>query len=237
MKTQPNLHPYSLPSRAFTLIELLTVIAIIGILAGIMIPVVGAVRAKARAVQCISNLRQIGVAFLGHAAANKDYLPNGCWRASGVELMWDEAISPYLQHSFGSSAPNDVSGNRRGKDMLFCPSDTKHARYSATWVRRSYSFSRGATPSDRDKQYGYRLSEFTSLSRTILVTDRSQSNNYCGSYACWDIGGASTQKGGDGMGEQTHKGRFNYLFVDGHVKNLDPAETSTPYNMWTFTGQ
>ncbi|MEX2380793.1 MAG: prepilin-type N-terminal cleavage/methylation domain-containing protein, partial [Opitutales bacterium] len=46
----------------FTLIELLTVIAIIGILAAILIPVVSAVRAKARAAACQSNMRQVGLA-------------------------------------------------------------------------------------------------------------------------------------------------------------------------------
>lgn len=47
------------PPTAFTLIELLTVIAIIGILAAILIPVVGAVRENARGAQCASNVRQM----------------------------------------------------------------------------------------------------------------------------------------------------------------------------------
>lgn len=51
-------------SAAFTLIELLTVIAIIGILAAILIPVVGAVRENARQTKCMSNLRQVALAVL-----------------------------------------------------------------------------------------------------------------------------------------------------------------------------
>ena len=51
------------PISAFTLIELLTVIAIIGILAGILIPAVGAVRQKASQAKSSSNMRQIALAY------------------------------------------------------------------------------------------------------------------------------------------------------------------------------
>lgn len=51
----------SAPRQAFTLIELLTVIAIIGILAAIIIPTVGKVRDSAKKAQCVSNLKQIGM--------------------------------------------------------------------------------------------------------------------------------------------------------------------------------
>ena len=63
---------YSL--RAFTLIELLTVIAIIGVLAGILVPVLGTVRAQARQAACSSNLRQLGQAILTYDA-EKDRFP------------------------------------------------------------------------------------------------------------------------------------------------------------------
>ncbi|HEY9249516.1 MAG TPA: type II secretion system protein [Rariglobus sp.] len=62
-------------SRAFTLTELLAVIAIIGILAGVIIPVVGAARAKARQTQSLSNLRQTGVAMALHVSDRRGELP------------------------------------------------------------------------------------------------------------------------------------------------------------------
>ncbi|AHF91911.1 N-terminal cleavage protein [Opitutaceae bacterium TAV5] len=60
---------------AFTLVELLTVIAIIGILAAIIIPTVGRVRTQARLVQTISNLRQSGVAIMLFTDDHRGELP------------------------------------------------------------------------------------------------------------------------------------------------------------------
>jgi prepilin-type processing-associated H-X9-DG protein len=58
------------------LIELLTVIAIIGILAAILIPTVGKVRNSAQSARCISNLRQVGQQIMAYANDSKGNLPN-----------------------------------------------------------------------------------------------------------------------------------------------------------------
>jgi prepilin-type N-terminal cleavage/methylation domain-containing protein/prepilin-type processing-associated H-X9-DG protein len=60
---------------AFTLIELLTVIAIIGILAAILLPVVGKVRRTASSAQCASHMRQVGLAVQLYAEDNRGHLP------------------------------------------------------------------------------------------------------------------------------------------------------------------
>ena len=52
--------------RAFTLVELLVVIAIIGILIGLLLPAVQAAREAARRAECVNNLKQIGIAILGY---------------------------------------------------------------------------------------------------------------------------------------------------------------------------
>jgi prepilin-type N-terminal cleavage/methylation domain-containing protein len=62
-------------TRAFTLIELLTVITIIAVLAGILIPAVSSVRRNAKEVEGVSNLRQVGVAINLFTTENKNRLP------------------------------------------------------------------------------------------------------------------------------------------------------------------
>ncbi len=86
-------------TRAFTLVELLTVIAIIGILAAIIIPTVGKVRANARNAQCLSRLRDWGVTIRLYAGDNK-----GRYRISNWMSGASNPYQTYFPH--GSNVAN-----------------------------------------------------------------------------------------------------------------------------------
>ncbi len=84
--------------RGLTLVELLTVIAIVGILTAILVPVVGRVRDNARDTRCKSNLRQLGVAQALFAADNKQRFATGALPVAegGNNRLWQDSLRPYV---------------------------------------------------------------------------------------------------------------------------------------------
>ena len=78
---------------AFTLVELLTVIAIIAVLAAILFPVFASARAKARQTACLSNLKQVGLAVQMYAQDYDGIFPYAL-DASDVQVTWIWAAQP-----------------------------------------------------------------------------------------------------------------------------------------------
>ena len=109
-------------AKGFTLIELLVVIAIIAILAAMLLPVLAATKEKAKAIKCMANLRQCGVAIAAYANENNNFyprdpdatvsgqVPNATM--TGVDL-WD--LPNLLAYDI-------IENAGRNKLVMFCPS-------------------------------------------------------------------------------------------------------------------
>ena len=96
MKTRSN----RIISLGFSLVEVLVVIAIIGILVGLLFPAVQAAREAARRIQCANNLRQIGLATQNYTDTCNSVPPFVCM-APGISGNWSvqARLLPYLEQS------------------------------------------------------------------------------------------------------------------------------------------
>ena len=97
--------------RAFTLLELLVVIAVIAVLAGLLLPALGQATERARATACLSNLKQFGVALRLYLDENGNRMPVMQNRSRGTNLVVTNAIADVLARQLGNPR------------VLRCPSD------------------------------------------------------------------------------------------------------------------
>jgi prepilin-type N-terminal cleavage/methylation domain-containing protein/prepilin-type processing-associated H-X9-DG protein len=86
-------------TKAFTLIELLVVVAIISVLIAMLLPALGTAREQGKKSQCLSNLRQMGIAFVMYSADYNDLLPptgvtliGGSWAEFRITYEWGRSV-------------------------------------------------------------------------------------------------------------------------------------------------
>ncbi len=218
------------------MIELLVVVAILGILAALLFPVVGGMRTKSDRTKCASNLRQIGVALQTYAGENNGELPPAIdSRRPSPGQVWFNAILPYL--SPDAFNPK-VSGN------IICPewlkiykTDPAYAnRPASDWDRSGYgmSYVTIGSPSTGWKErqgipgpeYVVRTVALKEVTQTIVVTD-SDSWNWGVHFLNYENGQHFNPANGRKKGLRHGEGA-NYLFGDGHVEFLT-KETIVPF--------
>jgi prepilin-type N-terminal cleavage/methylation domain-containing protein/prepilin-type processing-associated H-X9-DG protein len=218
-------------NRAFSLVELLVVIAIVAVLAALLVPALSTSKAAARRVQCVSHLRQLGLAaqIYWHdndgetfryltVATNGGKLYWFGWLKPGVEgeREFDAtqgALHPYLQE----------------QGVTLCPS----LDYSSTLYKLK---ARGVTCSYGYNRYlGQRSLNVTRIERatdTVLFADAAQVNDFQDPaspehplleefyYVDADEGA------GYPNGHFRHQHRANAVFCDGHVDSERPVPGS-----------
>lgn len=217
--------------RAFTLIELLTVIAIIAILAGILIPVVGRARESARTSQCTSNLRQIGMGMSLFAADNQGLLPPAAGIPPGeaVEVQWTKWLDNYLPQQ-------STSATAREHPVFLCPS-TDYEGLDHEDISRSYSATAsiyGPSASGvlgRDSRGRRLLNSIENRPRVPMVIEgkRYLTGNGSISGLNWTAASPDTRAASEEVTtyfDFRHRGRMNVLFADGSVRGQTLADTA-----------
>jgi prepilin-type N-terminal cleavage/methylation domain-containing protein/prepilin-type processing-associated H-X9-DG protein len=203
--------------RGFTLIELLVVIAIIAILAAILFPVFAKAREKARQASCLSNNKQIGLAWMQYA---QDYDETGClWGQSSAFYSPLEVIQPYIKnlqvilcpsHKFqitscGYTRTESARGNRQGP-----------ASYGFNNFTEGYGEVNGIAGSQYLGASGVALGKLQLPAETIIWGDGNCDRLRGKDYVDWFNTGSY----------QYHNGGNNYQFADGHAKWLGALKYS-----------
>lgn len=203
---------------AFTLLELLIVIAIVIILAGLLLPALSKVREKAKGISCISNLKQLGQVTLLYGVDYGDFFP----AAIASESMFSD-LSPYL--------PNSKIYN--------CPADIARLEMSDRFKRLSfgqnYYCARDTGNPDARYKSLMRSSTIKQPSKTMYMTD------------CYRTGGWSVQFSGnswplnlssslDSFIQFRHNNSINVLWADTHVAPVSYAQTAGTYSKYVTPG-
>ena len=219
-------------SRSFTLVELLVVIVIIGLLAGLSVPAISGATAKAKSTECVNNLRQIGTAMNLFASENNGYLPYAAGpnaAGTGTDIgfnHWAAPLAVIMGVGTGSvSFPSRASfDDAKAKHAFNCPAcKTGFRTYTANM--RGMGFLPGGNAYPQRK-----IASLVKSSQLILVADDT-------------LGDPAPANGGQDQFDESsytnrigirHGGRANALFGDFHVESITASNLIASNNINTF---
>lgn len=231
--------PQPRPARAgFTLVELLTVIAVIGILAAILIPVVGSVRQSARQSECASNLRQIMAAMYLYIGDNRGYLPTPSRvipnpnnpADTSNNTRWSRDLNDYLPQTRRAISTTQLWDH----EIFVCPSAvTPSGSSDKADIKMAYNSTQAMYGADGTSRFVARaLNTIANPARTLIVYDGKlgptfeAQTNY---YATWAQANTDRTRDPDSMiyFSFRHKNRMNVAMADGSVRTETPAYLAT----------
>ena len=214
-------------SIAFTLVELLVVISIIGLLAGLAIPAINGGLKSAKSGACLSNLHQIGVATIAYAADNSFKLPDA---GSGTSDMWATKLATFIS-----------TGTKSKKSIFVCPGCEKTVvEATGTDVAVTYGVHNGLMPKGG---IASNISSVVRATEVILAGDVCQNpgnkgwSPFCieqpsiissqsgGRSGSTDLTspitvGTDSDNGNNPWLRYRHSGKVNVVMCDGHAEAI-----------------
>ncbi len=251
-----------LPSRKtfkiniFTLIELLIVVAIIAILAGMLLPALNKARAKGQSASCQSNLKQFGVAVAAYQTDNNDY---NCYAEcnTGWNAIWFHTLASYC--GLKSTGDLDSSDNTleaaRTVKLWLCPAQVPDKTDFAMRFRFSYvannssrkGLGSGENPPavfglyapNNGNYHSIKIQMLRQPSKVSGIADHdrvatSGAGKVRYAFYSWDSKPAKTDIEGMGLSFR-HSGSPNAMFMDGHVGALTISFPTNYKADWTGT--